>query len=91
MEAVACEPAVSAAVTSAAFSDIDASPEDDAPAGQAEIYGLCAHGHCQHGPHALFATASADILQPTSEVRSVLRADMLELRTSEAIKRPPRL
>lgn len=90
MEAVACEPAVSAAANSAAVFDLDETPENDAPEGQSEQHALCAHGHCHHGPQTLGDNTLASLFQPISKVRSVGRENRLEPRITDTLKRPPR-
>lgn len=89
VEAVACEPAPSAA-TSAVFADQDMGSENDAPGGQSENHGLCAQGHCHHGPQALAETSPAVAIQPTDEVRSAFLENTLDARVTDALKRPPR-
>lgn len=90
VEAVACEPAVSVTVAAEVSSDLDAGSDDEAPGSQTENHGLCAHGHCHHAPQALSDASSAALLQPSSEVRSALRENILEPRMTDALKRPPR-
>lgn len=90
MEAVACEPAISAATNSEMASDLDETPENDAQGSQSEQHALCAHGHCHHGPQTLTDIAPASQFQAVSEVGSSHRDDRLAPRIADTLKRPPR-
>lgn len=90
VEAMACEPAVSAAPYTAVAFDLDDGLADDAAGGQSEQHALCPHGHCHHGPQTFADSAPISLSQTVGGVRPVGRENKLEPRITDTLKRPPR-